>query len=152
MPRPAVRRGPAWRGPGGVAAVAASVVLLGGCGGGDTAETAALSGAAARGERLVEEFGCLSCHSIDGSRGTGPTWKGLAGSEVVLRDGRTVQADAEYLRRSILDPDADVVEGFPAGLMGSVLAAESISNEEANAIVAYLQTLGDRGPEGDESR
>jgi cytochrome c oxidase subunit II len=92
----------------------------------------------------------LSCHSTDGSAGTGPTWRGLAGADVRLADGRTVFADAGYLRRSILDPDADAVAGFPAGLMASAVRPGSVSEADADAIVAYLQSLGNsEGPAGD---
>ncbi|MEW6475186.1 MAG: cytochrome c [Actinomycetota bacterium] len=100
-----------------------------------------LSPEAERGRSLVEERACLSCHSIDGRAGTGPTWKGLAGSTVELADGRTVVADWDYLRRSILDPDADVVVGFPSGLMASVIRPGTLDEAEAEAIVRYLEEL-----------
>jgi mono/diheme cytochrome c family protein len=117
-------------------------LLLAACGGGkDNGNEDALSPQAARGKRLVEEKGCLSCHTTDGSKGTGPTWKGLAGSQVKLTDGTTVTADADYLRRSILDPDAQTVAGFPPGLMAATIRPGTVSEEEAAAIVAYLQTL-----------
>jgi cytochrome c oxidase subunit 2 len=70
----------------------------------------------AGGEDLLRQEGCLACHSLDGSSKTGPTFKGLAGSTVkVVTAGkpREVTADEEYLRRSILDPRADVVVGYP---------------------------------------
>lgn len=102
----------------------------------------ALSGLAADGEQLVEARGCLSCHSTDGSSGTGPTWQGLAGSDVALLDGETVRADRAYLRRSILDPDADTVAGYAPGLMRSAVPSGSLTDDEIEAIVAYLETLG----------
>jgi len=49
--------------------------------------------AATQGKALYSAKGCRSCHSIDGSTGTGPTWKGLAGSSVKLTTGRTVTAN-----------------------------------------------------------
>ena len=123
----------------------ATVVLAAGCGGGgggtDDDAGPALPPEAQRGRMLVEERGCLSCHALDNRRSAGPTWKGLAGSEVQLADGRRVRADADYLRRSILEPDADVVAGFPAGLMGSVIRPGTVSAEEADAIVRYLEAL-----------
>jgi len=67
------------------------------------------------GKALFEKFGCLACHSLDGTRGVGPTLKGLFGSRVtVLADGVTqpVTADDAYLRESIRAPAAKVVEGF----------------------------------------
>lgn len=133
-------------------AVAATLLLVAACGGGgnDGGAKTPLSGRAAEGEALVGQRGCLSCHSTDGSPGTGPTWKGLGGSAVRLADGRTVTADADYLRRSILEPDADTVAGFPAGLMASAVRPGSITPAEADAIVAYLESLGNsKGPSDD---
>lgn len=133
-------------------AVAVIVPLVAACGRGGGADTAgpALSGPAAQGEELVGQRGCLSCHSTDGSPGTGPTWKGLAGSSVRLADGRTLVADADYLRRSMLEPDADTVAGFPAGLMASAVRPGSITAAEADAIVAYLQSLGNSTGRSDD--
>lgn len=128
-----------------VAAVFVQVLLVSGCGGtgeDDAGQGRPLSEEATEGEALVAQRGCLSCHSTDGSPGTGPTWKGLAGSSVRLADGRAVTADARYLRRSILDPDADTVAAFPAGLMASTIRPGSLGEAEADAIVAYLQSLG----------
>jgi cytochrome c oxidase subunit 2 len=115
--------------------------LVAGCRGDDN-RGSTLTGRAAEGEQLVEAHGCLSCHSTDGTRGTGLTWQGLAGSDVVLSDGRTVLADADYLRRSILDPDAATVDGFPAGLMRTSVRSGSLTDAEVDAIVAYLETSG----------
>jgi cytochrome c oxidase subunit 2 len=89
----------------------------------------------------VEDRACLSCHSTDGTRLAGPTWKGLAGSTVELSDGRRVVADRAYLRRAIQDPDAETVKGFPSGLMASVIRPGSVNDQDADAIVAYLETL-----------
>jgi cytochrome c oxidase subunit 2 len=67
------------------------------------------------GAKLAREKGCLTCHSLDGSRGVGPTFKGLYNSRVtVLRNGTRliVTADDIYLRESIVQPAAKIVEGF----------------------------------------
>jgi cytochrome c551/c552 len=121
-------------------ALALAASLLVACGS-DAEEGPPLSGQAARGERLVEEKGCLQCHTTDGSRASGPTWKGLAGSQVKLANGATVTADAGYLRRAILEPDAETVAGFPPGLMASTIRPGMVSEEEADALVAYIETL-----------
>jgi cytochrome c oxidase subunit 2 len=67
------------------------------------------------GVALLHQNGCLDCHSFDGSRRVGPTFKGLAGSMVEVRTGGTrrgVRADQAYIIRSIVNPGADVVVGF----------------------------------------
>ena len=66
-----------------------------------------------KGEQLVQTMGCITCHSTDGSERVGASFKGLFGAERnVLTAGnpRAVIADEDYLRRSILEPNADKVE------------------------------------------
>lgn len=97
------------------------------------------TGPAAAGLRLIKSKGCLGCHSIDGSQKVGPTLKGLAGSrQVVVTAGRTktVTADAAYIRQSVLDPNADVVQGF-----SPIMPKTAVTDAELNAIAAYLETL-----------
>jgi cytochrome c oxidase subunit 2 len=67
------------------------------------------------GVALLRENGCLDCHSLDGKKLVGPTFKGLSGSTVAVLTGgtrRSLKADEAYLLRSIVDPGADIVEGF----------------------------------------
>ena len=96
--------------------------------------------AAATGRKLVNQKGCLACHSTDGSKRIGPSWKGLYGSHVtVLTDGkeRTITADAAYLIRSIEHPKADIVKGFPPVMPPFA----DLSKSQLDAIVAYLKEL-----------
>lgn len=63
--------------------------------------------------RLVwENRGCATCHSIDGTRGQGPTWKGIYGTNRPFTDGTSAVADENYIRQSILEPNAKVVQGY----------------------------------------
>lgn len=105
----------------------------------ETAPAAALSPAEA-GAKVAELQGCRACHTVDGSQGVGPTWQGLFGREESLADGTTVVVDEEYLRNSIVDPNAQVVAGFAPNVMpstyGTVLTAEDIE-----ALIAYIQSL-----------
>ena len=107
-----------------------------------------------RGEQFYIERGCAGCHSIDGSSGVGPTWQGIYLREELLDDGTTVIADDEYIRSSILNPNAQIVSGFNAGLMlqtyeqdFAALQAEILASEGAELdiiadLIAYMQTLG----------
>jgi cytochrome c oxidase subunit 2 len=67
---------------------------------------------ATRGRELAATRGCLACHTLDGQRHIGPSFAGLYRSTVRLRDGRATLADESYLTRSMMDPSADVVEGY----------------------------------------
>jgi cytochrome c oxidase subunit 2 len=85
---------------------------------------------------LFRQLGCSGCHD---ARSTlhAPLLDGLYGRAVHLQDGRTVSADANYLRDSILLPDKDVVAGFEP-LMPSF--AGQVSEEDLQALIAYLQS------------
>ena len=98
----------------------------------------------AHGEQLWTSTGCSGCHSLDGSAGVGPTMQGLAGSTVTLDDGSTVTADGTYLARSITDPDAQVSEGFKAGIMSGAVAAQKFGTrqQDVDALVAFIQAQG----------
>jgi len=89
--------------------------------------------------------GCGACHSTDGTRGLGPTLLGLYGAERAVVSGgeaRVVRADEAYLLRSLEAPDADVVEGFPPGMMPAI----ALEPGEAGAVVAALRHLGGEPP------
>lgn len=92
---------------------------------------------AAEGQQIYAQL-CQSCHTIDGAQATGPTWQGLFGSEVPLEGGETVTADEEYIRQSILEPNAQIHEGF-APIMPSFEG--QLTDEQIDAIIAYIQTL-----------
>ncbi|HAH52240.1 MAG TPA: cytochrome c oxidase subunit II [Balneola sp.] len=91
-----------------------------------------------QGEQLVQLQGCTTCHSDDGSRLIGPSFKGLWGSEETLTDGSTVTVDENYLRESILNPGAKIVESYD-----NVMTPYEgrISDEEITNIIEYLKTL-----------
>lgn len=93
---------------------------------------------AVRGERIVKNAGCLNCHSLDGKEKIGPNFRGLYGSKAPLEGGKTVTADEEYLRESIVDPGAKIVKGYP-NVMPTFKA--SIPPEDVKAVVEYLKTL-----------
>ncbi|MGB7483631.1 MAG: c-type cytochrome [Castellaniella sp.] len=95
--------------------------------------------AVARGRQLVSDLGCVACHATDQKRTVGPGWGGLAGHEVQLTDGTTVTADEAYIVRSIREPDAQTVAGYPPHVMPSYDAL--IDDADMKAIVAYLSSL-----------
>ena len=88
------------------------------------------------GRQVADRHGCLECHTTDGTKLTGPTWKGLFGKSEEIEGGDTVTVDAAYLEESIKAPAAKVVRGFP-DIMPTIL----LSQDEIEAIIAYIQTL-----------
>jgi glucose/arabinose dehydrogenase/mono/diheme cytochrome c family protein len=93
---------------------------------------------ATAGARLARSIGCYACHSTDGSKGIGPTWKGLAGSLRTLKGGEEVLADESYLRESILFPSAKIVDGFEEGMPGF---AGIMGDAQIASLIQYIQSL-----------
>ncbi len=92
-----------------------------------------------KGAAVADATGCMGCHSVDGSESVGPTWLGLFGSEVQLEDGSTVTADEAYVRDSILDPESQIVAGYPK-LMPP--AYSTLEEGDIEALIAYIKSLG----------
>jgi cytochrome c oxidase subunit II len=90
------------------------------------------------GERLYSNLGCSTCHSIDGSRGQGPSWKGIYGAQHKMSDGKAMLVDENYIRTSILQPQAMLVEGYQ-GIMPSYQG--QIRERQLVALIAYMKTL-----------
>lgn len=92
-----------------------------------------------RGELWYEQYGCLACHSTDGSARIGPTWYGLFGKEETLADGTTIVVDADYLIESIVDPQATIIEGFESVVMPPT--GDSLTDEQIQDIVEFIKSL-----------
>jgi len=89
------------------------------------------------GEKLFAEQGCATCHT--GAPGAlGPNLAGVFGAQVALTDGRTVLADDNYLRESIMVPFAKVVRGYQP-VMPPFQGL--ISEEQLMQLIAYIKTL-----------
>ena len=95
--------------------------------------------AAGRGLQLANNSGCLACHTVDGTPGTGPTFSGIAGASRPLESGESVLADTAYLFNSIVDPGSQVVAGF-ADVMPADYA-DQLTEAEINDLVTYIQSL-----------
>src|SRR5215510_1817742 len=115
---------PKWRGEGGGAMPAAAAPA-----------TAAVAPSGASGQELVQQWGCVACHKLDGpEKLLGPSLWDIG-----------ARKDANYIRESIVEPDSVVVEGFPAGLMKGTLDGsgfyQKVPLQDLNAIVDYLTSL-----------
>jgi cytochrome c oxidase subunit 2 len=101
-------------------------------------ETAEGHGQKPDGARLAKEKGCLACHSLDGSKGVGPTFKGLYHrQQVVLQNGKQINitVDDAYLRESIRFPKAKVVEGFQPIMP----AIPGLTDDDVEALVEFIE-------------
>jgi cytochrome c oxidase subunit 2 len=94
------------------------------------------NGTALWGEQLYKGKGCTTCHSVDGSAGTGPTFKGVWGRTESLTTGEQVKVDENYVRESILRPQAKIVKTFENGNMPPFV----FTDKQIDAIIAYLKT------------
>lgn len=94
-------------------------------------------------ELYEKKKGCIQCHSVTGEgkeKGwQGPTWKGLYGKTQTLTSGRTVTVDENYLRESMLDPNKEIVAGYPSGVMPKT----RLNDKEIDCLIAYIKTLKD---------
>ena len=89
------------------------------------------------GETIFQQLGCSTCHRSD-TQGRGPNLVGVFGKKVQLDDGRTVSADEDYVRESILNPSAKVVSGFKPIMP---VFQGLVSEDQLNALVAYVKSL-----------
>ena len=112
----------------------ATLLVLAGCGAAEPDRE--LSPQASEGRAVALDKGCAACHGDNGEGGVGPPWIGLAGSTVELEGGGALIADAAYLRRSIVDPQAEIVAGMTVKMPVTELSAG-----EVEALIAYIQEL-----------
>jgi cytochrome c2 len=97
-------------------------------------------GAGGKGAQLFQSLGCSGCHSLSGAKLTGPPLNGVFGSKVQLSTGQSVTADDAYLLESILDPDKQIVKGFPKGIMSGTIRPGSVSQPNAKALVVFIKS------------
>ena len=92
---------------------------------------------ATAGENLFQKLGCVSCHAPNDT-GRGPSLVGLLGKVVRLQSGASVTADEDYIRESILNPQAKIVAGYQP-IMPTFKGL--ISEDGIMQIIAYLKSL-----------
>lgn len=99
-------------------------------------QTAPSTQSADPGYQLLEKKECLSCHSVDGQEGIGPTLKGIFGRTEKMTNGQTITADEAYLRESIVKPEAKIVQGYD-----DLMTKTDLTEEEVQQMIDYLKTL-----------
>ena len=94
------------------------------------------------GLQVLKKNACITCHSLNGTKIIGPSFKGIWGlTETVVTDGqeREITVDEDYFRKSVYEPNADITKGYNQGLMISY--KETVSEEDMEQIIEYLKTL-----------
>lgn len=102
------------------------------------AQEANISDPVLLGARLFDRKGCVACHSTDGSAKIGPSFKGLWGTTAHFTDGTSQEVNAEYVRESILAPQAKVVKGYP-NTMNSF--AGQLTENELDSLIEFIKSL-----------
>ncbi len=88
------------------------------------------------GEQIYKGKACVTCHSLDGSRKTGPSFKGIWGHKVQFADGTSTTVDENYVRQSILKPQSQVVSGFEP-VMPTFQGL--LSDNEIDALIEFIK-------------
>lgn len=96
----------------------------------------------AQGEGLFQQLGCVGCHNPNDG-GAGPSLVGIYGTERPLEGGQTATADENYLRESILEPQAKIVEGYQP-VMPSFQG--QVSEEQIMNLIEYIKSIGSSTP------
>ena len=96
----------------------------------------------ALGRSLAQSKGCVACHTVDGSPGVGPTWKGLFGKTEVMVDESTALVDEAYLKDFIRNPQARAVKGF-----AQVMPKIDLTDGELEGLAAYIKSHGSAPPD-----
>ncbi|HZS44381.1 MAG TPA: cytochrome c oxidase subunit II [Blastocatellia bacterium] len=105
-----------------------------------------LSGGAAEGsladsgQKLFQQLACITCHKTDGS-GRGPVLEGLYGKPVTLDNGQTVTVDDTYIRESILDSNAKIVNGYQRPSIMPTFKG-LVNEEQLLQLIAYIKSIG----------
>ena len=96
------------------------------------------------GEQIYNRQGCNACHSLDGSQMTGPSFQGLYGStDHAISEGPSVTVDENYLRESILKPEAKIVQGYQNLMPGTY---SNLSERKVTALIEFIKQQSDQDP------
>jgi cytochrome c oxidase subunit II len=98
---------------------------------------------AEQGEKLFQQFGCSTCHLLD-QQGRCPNLRGLYNKPVQLANGQTVLADDAYIRESILDPNAKIVNGFEPNVMP--VFKGQVTEENIIQLIGFVKSLSPNAP------
>lgn len=90
------------------------------------------------GKMLYEKKGCNACHTLDGTPRVGPTFQHVFGTTVPLSDGTSTPMDENYIRESLLHPQAKARPGFPPSMPSF---EGQLKEKEIEGIIAFIKSL-----------
>jgi len=90
------------------------------------------------GKLVYENKGCATCHTLDGSKSQGPSWRGIYGQMRKGTDGKEHKVDENYIRESILQPQAVVVQGYEP-IMPTFQGL--LREREISGVIEYIKSL-----------
>jgi cytochrome c oxidase subunit 2 len=94
------------------------------------------------GMAIIRRNGCIACHSLDGSKIVGPSFKGIYGEKttVLVNDHeQQVTVDENYIRESVYEPNAKIVKGYRQGLMQPYKGL--VTEDEIKQVAEYIKSL-----------
>jgi len=94
--------------------------------------------------RQVWKTKCASCHTIDGSKGTGPSWKDLYGREEELVGGQKVLVDDAYITESIFDPQKRITKGYENQVMTSFRGL--LTPIQLQGVIEFMKSVSTHAP------
>jgi len=96
---------------------------------------------AQRGAKYFQTRACASCHNVDNAAvKVGPSLFKKFGTEGVFGDGSVSKFDENYVRQSILEPQAKIVKGFPKPSPMPSYQGQ-LSESELSALIEYIKGL-----------
>lgn len=99
-----------------------------------------------RGLELATQYGCLACHSLDGTTEgkTGPSWQGIYQTRRPLEGGRRRSANSNYLRDSIMKPDKNIVQGYGGDREDVAMPSYEgvLGPDEVDSIIMLIESVG----------
>jgi cytochrome c oxidase subunit 2 len=90
------------------------------------------------GKDFVNSRACVQCHSLDGSTKTGPSFKDLFGSQRPITGQGNVLADENYIRESLYEPGAKIVQGYTLQMSSY---RGQLKDKDVDAIITYLKSI-----------
>lgn len=107
------------------------------------------------GKIVYKSKGCIQCHSVDGTPGTGPSWKGFYGKDIpfssvsstVKFDLNTLDGWNGYIEESIKNPSARIHAGF-----ANQMSIIQLSGKQVQGVMAYFRDLHGLATEADRAK